>query len=439
MRKKKGGLLLLVIMLIAVVGILSVPMISMVGQNFNISNRGITDIKADELAYGGFKIVKKYIIQDKNRGSDSTFQNYLTEDLDGDGINDAGNVVINLPYGTDGDTVPVDSRTEVVFENSKIKEVHITTTATYGKSTETYEETVYFSTQNNSDGVIEVATSKIFPNSTYYEIDTRVDKNNNIINNWGSVDKMKARMEVNEIPAIADSEHIDFLTRNNTVEPVLLDGTSKALNESKIQTYVAELASNVDRKENSIHVINLKEENNWSDFDGYIDIVPQNDNEIEIDLSNLGIAGENDVNLIFITDTRFAFGGLNTNRDRPEEVIFKVKGGHVHFVYATDSTSTDTTINMNITSRPFEAGAEAGQVTIGITGKGYTLNPSYGEMKNIFIYAPQRQLTFARNNSSPSGGIVTYRIIEANNVGPTFIPWKGVSQIMAYNLDITFN
>ncbi len=418
MKKRKGILLLMVLVIVLVVAILSIPAISMIRQNTQITYTELTKHKADEVAYAGFQAVTRYIIENK--------EEFMTE-IQADPLHTL-NYPVNIEYTENG----VSKKVEVVmknpvFEVSNLKSLDIEATTIFGGEKGFYKERVNFNveTENTTEGFI------LFPEDPYYLITNgitgdRADDNQNYDKKErkGLLQRLSEREIVDlegnyyvqsTLPKIGNEEHIEWFRRNsNFFEVNLIDNEN--CNQDKINNWISTLEAKEKNRPLHVLYLNFANSNHTATFPGkrvkdtlnnyyYLDYTK----DINMDISSLG-NGVDNTDLIILTNGNMTFPVTNADvkgHSKGNIIKFNITGGNVYFLANGNLNLTKDGLS-SILHEITEHEEIAPQLTFAsTTGSPFTnwLN-FHGNTQNTFYYFPNSDLlgNIYHNFDSPDFG-----------------------------------
>ncbi len=400
--KKKGIVLLLVICVVLVFAILAVPTVMKFQQNSETTYSSIINSKADEIAYGGYKAVERYIIDEKRN-----FTNEIKSKADL-----AVTYTFDIIYNTNEDKKTVTAvMSNPVIEGKNLKSVDVRTTVNFGEEEGVYTNKITFSTAVTPGYIL-------FPEDPHYIITRGLDGDTyNATNNYDSIhrkglyDRLAEREifyerivneEITEekyteatLPNIGDGKHIAWLKENsNFIEKSVSSNTT--YKDDDIAGWITELASKEngktkeDRNYLNVVYLNFTNTGNTATFlgnqvndteDKYYNISYTYD--INIDVSSLG-NGLEDTDFIIITNAGME---IPTNYSA-RTYRFNIKGGNVYFM---SNGRLNLGTNANILHEVTEHEDIAPQLTFASTYTGGPFTNMYfyfGNLQNTYFYFP---------------------------------------------------
>lgn len=337
--KKKGVVLIGVLVLMSMFSIMSIPIVNMLVQQSDLNSRHLSRDKAKEIAYAGYKVIESFILNDEE-----AFQRTLV-----DGRND---FAVKIPYGDEG---VYNNKAEIsvkaTIENNVITSVSIKSEANYNDVIGVYEDNLYIGSTDEEESV--------FPTSTY--LDTS-----------DSITKLKQRMNVEEIPKLLSEEHKKWLMSNSTF--VVCDDVDAG---GKVTT---------DIINNQIEILNDKPNTNSRYVIFFTKDNLQFEKDIVIDLSKLLGANKVTPSLILCFTTN---NYLDDNTDNDYDYAtyngiarisgdFTVKNGDLTILSESKIAIEN---NVNFIQNPIDC-----QITFGSNTASALADKCF--MENIFFYSP---------------------------------------------------
>ncbi|MFV0518685.1 MAG: hypothetical protein ACK5LY_00285 [Lachnospirales bacterium] len=381
--KRKGSLLIGVILLVTIVAILSIPILNTIGVTSNLKTQNVVVSKAEEIAYCGYMIIEKYIVENEDDFISSLNNNVFEIELD-------------IPY-----TFTNNSKTATIIANAKIEdnkltEVTITSTATFSGEEGVYQDTIYFNSENQ-------LMSNVFPEDEYFEED--------------SIDNMLDRVGVTEIPTLLGDEHISYLKRNSNFIETVNDGqfgSITRIEQDDINNFISALkAQDNGLRRNHIIFINPNQYYNATQLFTYT---------YNVDLTGLQ-SPEGAPNFIIV---------IKGDLQSWDIASFNITGGNM-YILADNMTSV-----ASFASVTADEVKKTGQLTIASLGSGGVIEFERHNMTNTFYYLPNREVRFKtydwETDRENSGALV---VDDANNLNSDKInflneKWNGTNDILGF-------
>lgn len=415
--KRKGVLLITVLILFAVLVILSVSIMLFTTQSNDKMASNVSEEKAYEIAYAGYSIMEKYIVEYE--------EIYINDNL---GSGDTYSTTVSIPYNDGSVSKEVNIDTKATLYEGYLQEVIIKAKASFGEVESSYSNTIYFEDPY-------VRPKSVFPYNNFSLDQNPIDSpSNSTADSLGLID----RMAVDSVPTI-NAEHINWILSNSKTSSVTINTDSNGkVTESDIKTKIEELKSKSDTdKSKSWQVIYIN--NTTSKFttiylDGTMNI---NNTRIHtFDFDSLG-NDEETTNLIFLSnrDIKIApyweaatsestyLNSIFPNSDVSflTGALYEVIGGDMYFIsYGGGSYSAYDAnrigVNVSVYNKYNKSLSEIGQITIAST-----LNHSgefdiwAGNHKNLFVYYPNSKVEITDNSE-----IVSTTLYERSNYACTY-------------------
>ncbi|MFV0440676.1 MAG: hypothetical protein ACK5LV_05230 [Lachnospirales bacterium] len=321
--KRKGALLVTVLVSIVIFIIISVPLTNFIQQSSDSASDNIMENKADEIAYAGFKIFERYVVDYE--------QDYLGDLSFTDPNVDYGtwSTTITVPYadGTVETPVSITTKATTSDDGKLIERVEVLATTAYSGITGAHEEIIDFQVETM---ILETPMS-VFPYHYFGYKGTNASgaRYNPTDGTTATMGKdlagnvveptLKSRMQVETIPPI-DRNHIQYILNHENSNVTTITSTPYLFNdvvyESDIMNAIEKLKqSDEEKKSKPWQVIYLDSsklvspygggsmvirfDDSYGSTDGYIPT--SEDRYTKIDMTGLG-NNKDRTSLIFLCD-----------------------------------------------------------------------------------------------------------------------------------------
>lgn len=398
--KRKGSLLIGVLILIVVFSIIAIPIALYVGYTSEVVNDYVLENKADEIAYGGYLFMEKYIVD-----YESEYINYL--------VDNKYNTEIVIPFGDGSNSMAVNIKTEAVLsgENS-LSEVKITATTNYADIDGFYDNTIYFQESGESEVEIDLTGKRppsIFSYDSYFLYN---DATSDYVDGEPG---LKTRMGIDTIPEI-NQEHIDYILNHENTNYVTITTTKKGVARwSLVESAITQLGEQEGKNKpwQVIYIDNISKNNTIVRTDGtYVQTDDTtgsiDDRYTRFDLTGYG-NGVDRTNLIFLSDADIQLlptykNGLGYKNDFnhyfPDvemtgisSPIFDLVDCDLYFISFKGEdqkyTVNELFVSASVYSKDNKNFNDLGQITF-VSGSDVdkTISAYMGRAINIFVYAP---------------------------------------------------
>ncbi len=392
--KRKGNILMGVLLLVVVITIVSVPLLYSISVNGDKQTDSYVKAKADEIAYGGYKVMETYILDN---------QQHFISSLDEDSTLE---VVLDMPYTDSGTTTKSTTVTaKATLLGSKLDKVEVTSTTEFSGIEGSYAFTLYFESAGSS--------SSVFPSDSYYD-DTRGNDN-------ASVENMLDRLGRTEVGPLLSDEHVAYLKSNSNYIDVTNNtapyGSFTFLSQSHINAFISALVAQQGDESFKNHIVFI----NKDQYNSY----KLASNNLTFDLSGLN-SPDGVPNLIF---------AIRDDFETWDKVQFDINGGNLYML----AEGMPNMANFTSLANTGETTDDVGQLTIATTGtqSGFTEFQNLN-LFNTFYYVPNIDIHFRTHGYESGrenyGGLVAKRIQESNSGHLELNPvqWEGSDDILGY-------
>lgn len=459
--KKKGILLVNVLILLFILVLISVPIVLAVVQSNNKMTNEVTTTKANEIAYAGFKFMEKYVVENE--------ETYIKSNLDS---NKAYSTTVDVPYGDGTEKITVSISTKAtLYPTRYLESINIIATADFAGTKGVYEDKIYF-----EDPFIR--PKSVFPyNSFYVENNPIYPSSSQLEDRPGLLE----RMQVDAVPEINEEHKNWILAQEQTSSVTINTDIYGRVTKNEVLEAIDKLATlpGKDKRWQVIFIDNKATADYYTTIrmDNYAG-ANQNNRIHTFDFTALGNDEERTSLIIlsnkeilcypyweFASSTTFAKEAFPTmNIPQIYGALIDVLGGDIYFISYGGGKYGDNGerigINMSVYNKYNDSLHNLGQITIASTLTRDNVATDFldawiGTSKNLFLYYPNRNLeitsfghyaqySYAKNNTTyynyeyaPTyGGVVTKSI---NWVGVSYrneflsIDWKGEPELLGYH------
>ncbi|MFV0441717.1 MAG: hypothetical protein ACK5LV_10580 [Lachnospirales bacterium] len=428
--KRKGALLVTVLICMVAFTIIAVPITFFIQQTGDTTSENIMENKSDEIAYAGFKVFEKYVVDNEQE-----FLASLDFTTSPDGSYALTTTSVMIPYADGTVTAPVslELKTKTSDDGKMLKSVEVLATTKYSDIVGAHEETINFQTNKM---VLETPKS-VFPYSyysgvTYYYptglytnkdgTGARVTTNkgdlfaNGLSAISGKVNTGKkiepnlaTRMKVNEIPKI-DKTHVDYILNHPNSNVYTIDVSTVAsayVLESQIMEAINTLKSTGSTKPWQVIYIKVPSTYSGVVYVRFDDTVGQGfvstsmDRYTKVDMSGFVPENSDDrVSLIFLCDNpivltpyynghEFSTGFLNTYF--PNTYLNNVATAYYDLIncdmYFISYGVGQRGHNASVYNKDLKNQDELGQINF-VSGSSDYADAWIGGSTNVFLYMP---------------------------------------------------
>lgn len=306
MKKKKGFMLVAVLVFLVVVIIISIPVVRGLVQNSNIKAVNVSEEKADEIAYAGYKVMENYVVNETTAFENETKAFGNAQSIENNNIL---KTKLDIPYNfysvEDATNSTVSSGTRETHvtttinrdpASDKIASVTITSTTDFSEVDGFFEDTIYF---DLGGAIVDSGGSNLFNKNDFTDHDEDIDGDEES----GSVDNALDRISPDtEIPVggMNDEEHSRVINEKGTSIDIDIvkdkDDTGQGLwgtggnqiyvTTDKIEKMVKLLENVVNKTDSKYYIVNVYSSKNAA---GTSATPPQLlfDRDLTIDISSL--------------------------------------------------------------------------------------------------------------------------------------------------------
>ncbi|MFV0441721.1 MAG: type II secretion system protein [Lachnospirales bacterium] len=384
MNKRKGFILLWILVAVALFAMASAPVVQKLILQSDMKTRNILSDKADEIAYAGSKTMENFILTNfdvfyDRLDDEKKFETIFEIPFDNEGGIKRANVVATY--------VPLS-------DENKYEKVEIVSRAEFSDVEGIFKQTLYYSGETE-----EVARGEVFSEDVYFDAKD---------SDGTPIKKLKGRMGIETIPELLTDTHLNWLKNNsNYVEA----GNAENVSSENIQLYINKLIMQQNKSDY------VKKDQHMIIYNWNCDVT-----DMKIDLSGLDAPDGEMPTLIIV---------LNSNMTVQNSL--EVENGNVVFL-------TKGYLNLYLRSEAFNIiqNPQNCQITFG-SNISFTLTHRYS-MENIFFYLPNNASTHFDNTSLKTGGYIAqdYQIDHSsvfNQEKHIRVQWKGKPEYFGYYIE----
>ncbi len=392
--KRKGSLLIGVLLLVMIITIVSTPLLYALLVNSEKQTDSYVSAKAEEIAYGGYKVMETYILENR--------QSFI------DSLNDANilEVVLDMPY-TNSSTTTKETTVKATasFLGTNLDKVEIVSTTDFSGIPGTYSYTLYFDNSTTS------SSSNLFPSGSYYD-----EKHGN----YGPLDQMLDRLGRDAVAPLLTPEHIAYLKRDSNYIEVTNGtgpfGSFTFLSQANVDAFISALVAQQGSESYKNHIVFITED--------IYNSIKLASNNLTFDLTGLN-SPDGVPNLIFAISDDFETWG---------DVQFDINGGNLYML----SEAMPNMANFASLLNTGETIDDIGQLTIATNENAHNVTFERLNLCNTFYYLPGASVHFHTEGYERGrenyGGIVADSIQNSGNGRLELIPvdWEGTDDILGY-------